>query len=134
MLKTPKRSAHVVVQSQFLTIMVGPQLLTIMVGPQLLTIMVGPQLLTIMVGPQLLTIMVGPQLLTIMVGPQLLTIMVGPQLQLSAIEADNPTVCLHGPKSTPNCLFFKIFKFSGPSLLGMTSFTLHPSFSIWGLL
>ena len=26
--------------------------------------------------------------------------MVGPQLQLSAIEAGNPTVCLHGPKST----------------------------------
>ena len=38
---------------------------------------------------------------------QLLTIMIGPQLQLSAIEADNPTVCLHGPKSTPNSSFSK---------------------------
>ena len=37
--------------------------------------------------------LVGPELLNNMVGPQLLTIMVGPQLQLSAIEADNPT-CL----------------------------------------
>ena len=35
MLTTPQRSAHLVVQSQFLNIMVGPQLLTIMVGPQL---------------------------------------------------------------------------------------------------
>ena len=34
------------------------------------------------------------------------TIMVGSQLQLSASMADNPTVCLHGPKSTPNwCVF-----------------------------
>ena len=59
---------------------------------------------------------------------QLLYIMVGSQLQLSGIEADNPTFCLHGPKSTPNWLFFKILKFSGPSLLGMTSFTLQPIF------
>ena len=59
---------------------------------------------------------------------QLLTIMVGTQLQLSAIDADNPTVYLHGPMSTPNWLFFKIFKFSGPSLPGMTSSTLQHHF------
>ena len=34
-------------------------------------------------------------------------------------------VCLHGPQSTPNWPFFKIFKFSGPSLPGVTSFTLQ---------
>ena len=83
MLTTPKRSAHLVVQSQFLKIIVGPQLLTIIVGPQ---------------------------------------------LQLCAIEADNPTVCLPGPKSTPNWLFFKIFKFSWPLFPSMTSFTLQPHF------
>ena len=37
-------------------------------------------------------------------------------------------VCLHSPKSTPNSPFFKIFKFSGPSHPGMTSFTLQPHF------
>ena len=71
---------------------------------------------------------VQSQLLTIMVGPQLLTIMVGPQLQLSASMSDNPTVGLHGLMSTFNWLFFKIFKFSGTSLPGMTSFTLQPHF------
>ena len=70
---------------------------------------------------------VQTQLLNIMVGTQLLNTMVGPQLQLTASMADNPTVCLHGPKSTPNWLFFKIFKFSGP-LPGMTSFTLQSYF------
>ena len=68
------------------------------------------------------------QLLNIMVAPQLLTIMVGTQLQLSASMADNPTVCLHGPQSTPNWLFFKIFKFLGPSFPDMMSFTLQPHF------
>ena len=53
---------------------------------------------------------------------------VGPQLQLSASVADNPTVCLYGPKSTPNRPFFKIIRFSRPSLPGMTSFTLQPYF------
>ena len=46
-----------------------------------------------------------------------------PQLRLSASMAENTTDCLHGPKSTPNWLFFKIFIFSGPSLPGITSFT-----------
>ena len=133
MLTTLQRLARLVVQSQFLTIMVGPQLLTIMVGPQLLIIMVGPQLLTIMVGPQLLTIMVGPQLLTIMVGPQLLTIMVGPQLHLSAIEADNPTVCLHGPKSSPNSVFQNL-QILRTIASGHDAIHTPASFSIWGLL
>ena len=35
MLTTPQRSAHLVVQSQFLNTMVGPQLLHAMVGTQL---------------------------------------------------------------------------------------------------
>ena len=43
-------------------------------------------------------LVVQSQFLNTMLGPQLLTIMVGPQLQLSGIEADNPTVCLPGPK------------------------------------
>ena len=59
MLTAPQNSAHLVVQSQFLNIIVGPQLLTTIVGTQL-------------------------------------------QLQQSAIKADNPTLCLHCPKSTPN--------------------------------
>ena len=101
MLTKPKRLTHLVVQSQFLSTMVGTQLFNAMVGPQLLHIIVGPQLLTIMVGTQLL---------------------------LSAIEADNPTLSLHRPKSTPNWHFFKIFKFWGPSLPGMTSFTFQHHF------
>ena len=51
---------------------------------------------------------------------QLLTIMVGPQLQPSASMVDNPTVWLHAPRSTPNRLFFKIFKISGSSIPVMT--------------
>ena len=71
---------------------------------------------------------VQSQFLNIIVGPQLLTITVGPQFQLSAIEADNLTVCSHSSKSTLNWLFFKIFKFPGPCLPGMTSFTLQLHF------
>ena len=74
-----------------------------------------------MVGPHLLNIMVGTQLLNIKL--QLSASMV--KLQLSASMAGNPTVFLHGTKSTLNFLFFKIFKFLGTSLLGMTSFTLQ---------
>ena len=74
------------------------------------------------------------QLLNIMVGTELFNTIIWTQLQLSAIEADNPAVCRHCPKSTPNWLFFKIFKFSGPLLPGMMSFTLQPSSPIWGLL
>ena len=71
-------------------------------------------------------LMVQSQFLNTMVGPQLLTIMVGPQLQLSTSVAENTTVCLHSPKSTPKWLFFKILKFSGSSLPSKTSFTLQP--------
>ena len=155
MLPTSQRSAHLVVQSQSLNTMVGPQFFNNMIGPQFLNPMVGPQFLNTMVRPQFLNPMVGPQFLNTMVGPQFLNTMVGPQflntmigsqflntmirpqflntmvltqLQPSASMADNPTVYLHGPKSTPNWLFFKIFKFSGPSLPGMMSFTLKPYF------
>ena len=69
----------------------------------------------------------------LVVQSQFLNIIVGTQLHLSAIEADNPTVYLHGLKSTPNWFFFKIFKFSGPSLPGMPSFTLQPHFHISGV-
>ena len=41
---------------------------------------------------------------------QLLTIMVGPQLQLFAIKADNPTLCPHGPKITPQLTLFQNFQ------------------------
>ena len=44
------------------------------------------------------------------------------------LNGRNLTVCLHGPVSTLNRLFFKILKFSGPSLPGMTSSTLQPYF------
>ena len=40
----------------------------------------------------------------------------------------NSTLCHHGPISTLNWLFFKILKFSGPSLPGMTLSTLQPHF------
>ena len=83
------------------------------------------QLFTSMAGTQLSSSMAQPQNSNCMVGPQLLNTIVGTQLQLSAIEADNPTVCLHGPQSTPN---YGIFKCSGPSLPGMTSFTHKPHF------
>ena len=73
-------------------------------------------------------LVVQSHFLNVMVGPEFLNIMVGTQLQLFLMEADNPTVCLHGPKSTPNWLFFKIFKFSGPSLPSVTLFTIQPYF------
>ena len=51
------------------------------------------------------------ELLNIIVGPQLFNTMAGPQLQLSASMADNPTVGLHRPKSTPNSSFSKSSNF-----------------------
>ena len=53
------------------------------------------------------------------------------QLQLSASMADKPTFCPSGLKSTPKCLFFKIFKFLGPTLPCETSFT-HQTHSLLG--
>ena len=44
------------------------------------------------------------------------------------LNGRNSTVWFHDPISTLNWLFFKIIKFSGPSLLGMTSSTLQPHF------
>ena len=41
---------------------------------------------------------------------------------------ENSTLCLHGPISTLNWLFFKILKFLGPSLPGMTSSILQAHF------
>ena len=52
--------------------------------------------------------------------------MVQSQLPTLCLDGRNSTVCLHGPISTLNWLFFKILKFSRPSLLGMTSSTLQP--------
>ena len=63
-------------------------------------------------------------LLNTMVGTHILNFAVGPQLQLPTSMADNSTDSLHCPQSIPNWLFFKIFKFSRPSLPSMTSFTL----------
>ena len=61
-----------------------------------------------MVGTQLLHTIVRTQLLNTMVGTQLLhTIMIGPLLQLSPSVLENPTVCLHRPKSTPKCHVFQ---------------------------
>ena len=41
----------------------------------------------------------------------------------SSFDGRNSTVCLHGQSQFLNWLFFKILKFSGPSHLGMMSFT-----------
>ena len=53
---------------------------------------------------------------------------------LYAPMAEKSNVCLHGPMSTFISLFFKILKFLGPSLPGMTSFTFQPHFLSGGLL
>ena len=68
-----------------------------------------------------------PKILTQWPNPQLLDSMAENSI-LSAPIAENSTVCLHGPISTFNWLFFKNLKFSGPSLPGMTSSTLQPHF------
>ena len=47
-----------------------------------------------------------------------------------ASMAENSTVCLHGPMSTFNWLFFKILKFSGSSIPGMTSSTHQAHFCL----
>ena len=105
----------------------------LVVPSQFLNTIVEPNFSPSWSEPQLLTIMVGPQLLTIMVGPQLLTIMVGPQLKLSASMVDNPTICLHGSRLTPNSLFqnLQILRIiaSGHDII-------HPpaTFPIWSLL
>ena len=47
-----------------------------------------------------------------------------PKTLNTAVE--NSTICLHGPMSTFNWCFFKILKFSEPSLPGMMSSTPSP--------
>ena len=53
---------------------------------------------------------------------------------LFAPMAENSTFCLHGVMSTFNSLFFKILKFSGPSLLGHNVIHTPAPFPVWGLL
>ena len=55
-------------------------------------------------------------------------------LILYAPMAENSTICLHGPMSTFNWLFFQIIRFSGPSLPGMTSSTLQSLFLSGGVI
>ena len=54
------------------------------------------------------------------------------KIQLSTLchNGRNSTLCLHGPMSTFNWLFFNILKFSEPSLPGMTSSALQPHFCL----
>ena len=52
---------------------------------------------------------------------------------LSVEIQKNSTLRLYGPPSILNWFFFKILKFSGPSLSGMTSSTLLPHFLFGGL-
>ena len=87
-LTTPKCSAHLVVQSQFLNTMVGPQLLNIIVGPNFWPSWSNPNFNWL------------------------------PQWQTSQLSA-------YIVQNQLPILFFKIFQFSGPSLPGMTSFTLQ---------
>ena len=63
-----------------------------------------------------------------------LTIMVGPQLLLSAIEADNRTVCLYGPKSNSQLILFKNLQILSTIASGHDIIPTSSSFSIWGLL
>ena len=67
----------------------------------------GIQLYVPMAGTQRSSSMVQPQNTNCLVGLQLLNIIFRPQLQLSTSMADNPTVCLHSPKSTPNWRVFQ---------------------------
>ena len=62
----------------------------------------------------------GPQLLNTMVENQLLSRL--PQRQTTQLSV------YMAQSQLSNCLFFKIFKFSGPLLPDMTSFTLQPHF------
>ena len=89
-----------------------------------------------MVQPQNINTMIGPQLLNTMVGPRLLNIIVGPNFSPS--WSDPNFNCLPQWQTTQLSVYivqtqlptdsFKILKFSGPSLPGMTSFTVQPHF------
>ena len=110
MLTTPQRSVHLVVQSQFLNSMVLTQLLNTIFGLQILNTIVLPNFSPSWSDP----IMVGPQ--------------------LSAIEADNPTVWLHGPKSNPNWPVFQNLQILRTIASGHDDIHTPAPFSIWGLL
>ena len=56
------------------------------------------------------------------------------ELQLSAIETDNPTVCLHCPKLTPNWLFFQNLQILSTIASGHDVIHTPASFPICGLL
>ena len=57
-----------------------------------------------------------------------------PKNPTTSFNSRKSSLCLHGHISTPNWQFFKIFKYSGPFLLGMTPSTLQPYFLSGGLL
>ena len=59
---------------------------------------------------------------------QLLDSMAESPTTSSMVKIQLSNDCLHGPMSTFNWRFFKILKFSGPSLPGMTSSTLQSFF------
>ena len=84
-------------------------------------------------GTQLSSSIVQPQNPNCLVELQLLNTIVGSQLQLSSSMADNPTVSLHGPKSTPNWRVFQNPQILSPSLPGMTVIHIPAQFPIWGL-
>ena len=60
--------------------------------------------------------------------PKNSTLRLNGRITNSRLNGRNSTVCLRGLMSAFNWLFFKNLKFSGPSLPGMTSSTLHPHF------
>ena len=92
------------------------------------------QLYAPMAGTQLSSSMVQPQFLNSMVRAQLLTIMVGPQLQLSAIEADNPTVCLHCPTVNSQLHLFQNLQILRTIASGLDVIHIPASFPLWSLL
>ena len=95
------------------------QLYVSMAETQLSFSMVQPQNPNSLVGPQLLNTMVETQLLHTMVGPHFNCLPLRQTTQLSVY-------IVHYQLSID--VYFKIFKFSGPSLSGMMLFTLQPRF------
>ena len=113
MLTSSPTLGHLVVQSQFLITMVGPQLLNIIVGPNFLSSWSDPNFNCLPQRSKPPT-----------------TRLRGSELSSLCPSGKDSVVCLPSPQSTPDKHFFKIFKFSGPSLPVMTSFTLQPIFSL----
>ena len=69
----------------------------------------------------------------LVVQSQFLNIMVGTQLQPSAIEADNPTVCLCGAKSSSNARVFENLQILRVITYGHDVIHTPATFPIWGL-